>query len=71
MEYNQTRYNLLTITERLKGSMAVCKCDCGQTLTVHMNKLEQGQKNHCGAIECRRKLREIRVELRGKWRMSR
>lgn len=64
--YSETRYDLLTIIERIKGSRLICRCDCGAILTVERNKLEQGQKRHCGKSECRLKLKEISKLYRGK-----
>ena len=53
------RYKYLTVTKEVKMKengerMFICKCNCGNIVTVQMNNLRSGNTNSCGCYKMER-----------------
>lgn len=42
------KFNQLTVLEELKDGMILCRCDCGNEVTVYRSRLANGSKKTCG-----------------------
>jgi hypothetical protein len=69
MEINDT-FGLLTVIAIKDSKSVLCKCQCGAEVEALRKRLLEAQKTHCGNIECRRNLRKMRLEHRGKWKRN-
>ena len=47
---------LIEEIRRKRGTAAVCRCECGQTVTVPMSEFQNGHKQTCGSKVCTSKL---------------
>ena len=60
------KFDLLTISKYITTTKVECICECGNKIVTTTPMLMNTGKTHCGSIECRRKLMEIRKQFRGR-----
>lgn len=59
-------FGRLTVLEQSRGGSCLCRCDCGNTVTVQYSKLMSGHVKSCGCLSHKRRGRDITGMRSGK-----